>query len=183
VALGAPLSLVGALTGSGAPGSAIVLQQNPFPFTGGFQIVGNAGLVSPTGTFRFDLPSLAVTTEFRVVGVGPGEPVVSPTLTEFVQLAVTLSTTGRYIHGAYSTVFSGLIRPAQVGARVSIQRLVAGRWLLVAATSSRAAGPGSSVYTMGLHLRHSGLYRALAGAVEGGHVPSTSPPMAVHMGG
>jgi hypothetical protein len=182
--LGGPLSILGAIHGTGGAGSAVVLQANPFPFTGGFQIVGSPGLASAAGTFEFDLPSVPVTTEFRVVGVGSGQPLVSDTLTEFVQVAVTMTVT-RGSRGGSGTALtiSGLIRPAEVGARVSLQRLVGTRWMLVAATRSQPAAIESSSYAITLHPTHSGLYRVFATSVEGGHLANTSQAIVVHVHG
>jgi len=177
-------SIVGSIHGTGGAGSAVVLQANPFPFTGGFQIVGNPQLASATGTFQFDVGSVPETTEFRVVGVGSGQPLVSDTLTEFVQLAVTM-TVARGSGGGTGTAigFSGLIRPAEAGSRVSVQRLVGSRWMLVAATRSQPAATDGSSYAITLHLTHSGLYRVFAASVEGGHLANSSLPTSVHVHG
>ena len=116
VALGSPMSVVGTLTGSGAVGSAVVLQQNPFPFTLGFRILGSPGLVAADGGFEFEGIVPSVTTQYRVVSVGPGQPVVSATLTEFVHLAVTMTVTRRRTHvGDPQADFSGLITPPRSG--------------------------------------------------------------------
>lgn len=180
--LGGPVSIVGTIHGTGGGGSAVVLQANPFPFTGGFQIVGSPGLASPIGTFAFTVPSVPVTTEFRVVGVGSGPPLVSDTLTEFVQLAVTMTVTRASTSPTSTAVsISGQIRPAEVGARVSVQRLVGARWMLVAATRSQPAAIESSSYAITLHPTHSGLYRVFATSVEGGHLANSSQPMTVHV--
>lgn len=184
VTVGSPMSAVGTITGSDAAGSAVILQQNPFPFTTGFRIVGSPSLAGPTGGFQFAPLTPTVTTQFRVVSVGPGPPVVSATLTEFVQLAVTMTLVREASpSGPPAAAFSGLITPAQTGGRVSVQRLAGGRWRLVAATRSRPAASGISTYSMTLRLRHSGLYRAFAAPVEGGHVANVSPPVLVHVSG
>ncbi|MEA2299879.1 MAG: hypothetical protein QOE44_414 [Solirubrobacteraceae bacterium] len=184
IALGSPMSVVGTLTGSGAVGSAVVLQQNPFPFTTGFRIFGSPGLVAADGGFQFEGIVPTVTTQYRVVSVGPGQPVVSATLTEFVHLAVTMTVSRRRTQvGDPQADFSGLITPAQVGARVSVQRLVGKQWWLVAATKAHQASPGLSSYTLPVRLRHSGLYRAAAASVEGGHLANVSPPVLVHVSG
>jgi hypothetical protein len=182
VALGSPMSLVGTLTGSGAAGSAVVLQQNPFPFTSGFRILGSPSLVGPDGGFQFERLTPTVTTQFRVVSVGPGPPVVSAPLTEFVHLSVTLSVARRHSRpGDPSADFSGLIAPAQVGARVSVQRLIGSRWWLVAATRSRPAAAGLSSYDLPLSLRHSGFYRVSASSVEGGHIANVTQSVLLHV--
>jgi hypothetical protein len=180
--LGVPITVAGAIVGTGASGSAVVLQQNPFPFTGGFELVGSPGLASATGTFSFQIPSVPVTTQFRVVSVGPGQPLVSDTLTEFAQIAVTVNVTrGPTRSGNPSATFAGLISPAQPGGRVSVQRLVGGRWVLVAATQAHAATAAASAYAITLHPTHSGSYRVFAASVEGGRLPSATPPTTLHV--
>jgi hypothetical protein len=173
-----------AIDGTGDAGSAVVLQADPFPFTTGFQIVGDPGLATATGGFAFDVGSVGVTTEFRVVGVGSGQPLVSDTLTEFVRVAVTMSVTHSQARGGAPEIsVSGAIRPAEVGARVSVQRLVGGSWMLVAATKSAAAASDSSAYAITLHPLHSGLYRVFEASVEGGHLSNCSASMTVRVHG
>ncbi len=182
VAFGAPVSLSGTLSGSGADGRLVLLQANAYPFTGGFQNVGNPQLTSPSGTFQFNLISLPVTTQFLVVTLGPGQP-VSATLTEYVELTATMQASLRHTsHGYVSATFSGLISPAEVGGRVSVQRLVGGQWRLLTATTSVPATVGSSAYSMTLRLRHGGYYRVFAAPIEDSHVASASQPMLLHIG-
>jgi hypothetical protein len=179
VSLNTPLAVVGTLTGVGATSSLVVLQARPFPFIAPFEVVGSPGMTFPGGGFQFSLPSLAVTTQLRVVGIGPGEPIVSPTVTEFVQVAVTMSVGKRT--ATRRRMFSGVIVPAQSGARVSVQRFIGNRWVLVAATAARATATGISSFALPLRIRHSGLYRAFAAAVEGGHVSGASQATIVHV--
>jgi hypothetical protein len=184
VTLGSSIGVVGTLTGSDAPGSAVVLQQNPFPFTTGFRILGAPCVVAADGGFQFDGIVPTVTTQYRVVSVGPGPPVVSTPLTEFVHLSVTIAVLRRHTSpGNPSAEFSGLIAPAQVGARVTVQRLIAGVWWLVAATKAHAAASGLSSYFLPLHLRHSGFYRVSAASIEGGHLANVSQPVLIHASG
>jgi hypothetical protein len=116
-----------------------------------------------------------------VLGAGTSAAVVSPTLTEYVGLAVTMHTTShRTRTGSFSLHFSGLIAPAEVGARVSLQRLAAGRWERVTSTSARASSGGSSSYSATLRRRHGGFFRIHVTPVEGGHVAGLSPARLVH---
>ncbi len=116
------------------------------------------------------------------MGVGSGQPLVSDTLTEFVQVAVSMTVTrGASRGGAGAVTMAGQIRPAQVGARVSVQRLVGTRWMLVAATRSQPAAIESSSYSITIHPTHSGLYRVFASTVEGGHLANSSLPVTVHV--
>jgi hypothetical protein len=176
------VSVVGNLSGTGAAGRQVILQQNPFPFAG-FMNVGNTQLTSPTGGFQFNLLSLPLTTQFRVVSVGPGQLVVSQTLTETVAVAVTMHVSRTRVgRGVYNLRFSGAVRPAENGARVSLQRLVGSRWHYVRATNARPSGAASSSYTITLRRRHGGFFRVFVSPVEGAHVANASQPLVVHAG-
>jgi hypothetical protein len=183
VVYGGALAVVGTLTGTGAGNREVILQQNPFPFTQGFQNVGNPALTLANGVFTFQLTSLALTTQFRVVSIGAGSPVVSPTVTEAVGVGVSMHVRTRRIRpGSYTMRFTGTIAPAEVGARVSVQRLVGSAWRLVSATSARPGTGGTSSYAITLHRRHGGFFRVFVTPVEGGHVANFSQPMLVHAG-
>jgi hypothetical protein len=183
VVYGASLAVVGTLTGTGAGNREVILQQNPFPFTAGFQNVGNPALTLANGVFTFPVTSLALTTQFRVVSIGAGTPVISPTVTETVALAVSMHVRTRRVHqGSYTMRFTGTVAPAEDGARVSVQRLVGNTWRLVSATSARPGTSGTSSYAITLHRRHGGFFRVNVAPVEGGHVANFSQPMLVHAG-
>ncbi len=49
VSFGAAVTIQGTLSGTGNAGRAIVLQGNPFPFTAGFQDIGNTELTNAQG--------------------------------------------------------------------------------------------------------------------------------------
>jgi hypothetical protein len=183
VVSGAPVGVVGVLAGTGAAGRPVVLQANPFPFTAGFQNVGDPHLPMPNGAFQFTLLSLPATTQIRVASVGAGPPVVSPVLTEYVALHVIMHTARHRLHGgSFSVRFSGLVSPAEPGARVSVQRLVGSQWKFVRGTTAGAAGPTGSSYTVTLRRRHGGFYRVFVRPVEGGHVSGASQPVLLHLG-
>jgi hypothetical protein len=183
VGFGGSLSVVGTLRGTGADGRTVVLQQNPYPFPGAFATVGNPELTSPTGAFSFSLLSLPLTTQFRVATIGAGQVIVSPTVTETVAVGVTMHVTSHQTRtGSYSFHFSGSIGPAELGGRVSVQRLVAGQWRHVATTTARSSSAGASSYSKTVRRRHGGFFRVYVTPVEGGHVAGSSQPRLVHAG-
>ncbi len=183
MAFGAPVSLVGRLNGSAAGSRVVVLQQNPYPFTGGFHPIGNPQLTTADGALQFNLISLPVTTQFLVVTVGPGQP-VSGTLTVPVDLAVTAHVAVHPTRRDYSMApFTGLVNPVEIGARVSVERLVAGVWHFLVAISSGPATAAGASYAATLRLRHGGYYRVSVMPVEDSHVVGWSPPSLVHVSG
>jgi hypothetical protein len=180
VTSGAPLSLTGTITGTGAPGHAVALQQSPYPFTTGFQTIGNPQVTSATGGFQFNLPALAATTQFRAVGLGT-PAVTSPIVTERVALAVTMAVTVKRTRTrAHSFSFSGSISPAENGARVSLQRLVDGHWMRVTLTTADTSTTSNSSYSITLRRRHGGFFRVHVTPVEAGHVPGVSGAQLIH---
>ena len=101
-----------------------------------------------------------------------------------VELAVTsrvaVHPTGR---GYATATFTGEVSPAEIGARISVQRLVGAAWRLIVATYSHTGTGTASTYTATLRLRHGGYYRVFAAPVEDSHVASSGPGQTVHVSG
>src|SRR5207244_7291653 len=64
---GGPGVVQATLPGTDNGGPPVVLQANAFPFTVGFQNVGNPELTTATGSFSFPVLGMAAATQFRVV--------------------------------------------------------------------------------------------------------------------
>lgn len=183
VVFGSGLTVAGTVSGTGGGNREVILQANPYPFTAGFQNVGNPALTSATGSFAFNLLSLPSTTQFRVVSSGGGQAIGSPVTTEAVALAVTTRVSRhRTKPGSYTIRFAGAVAPAENGARVGLQRLVGRTWKFVKGTSA-AAGAGTSTYSVTIHAHHGGFYRVRALPVEGGHVTGYGPATLVRLAG
>jgi hypothetical protein len=184
VAAGGSLTVEGTVTGTGSGNREVVLQANPYPFTAGFQNVGNPVLTTATGGFAFNLLSLASTTQFRVVSIGAGQAISSPVTTEFVALGVTTRVSRhRTKPGSYTIHFSGTVSPAETGASVGVQRLVGHTWELVKRATATAGTGGTSAYSVTLHAHHGGFYRVRVLPVEGGHVIGYGTAMLVRLAG
>src|SRR5665213_2294069 len=63
---GSPVTVSGVLSGTGAADHGVVLQANPFPYTGGFKTIGNPELTDAAGHFAFAGVGLAANTQLRV---------------------------------------------------------------------------------------------------------------------
>jgi hypothetical protein len=87
VLYGGAVTVQGTLSGTGNGDREVVLQADQFPFTAGFQNIGNPELTSTTGSFSFPVLGLAVTTQFRVV-TSTSPPVISPVAVEGVAVRV-----------------------------------------------------------------------------------------------
>jgi hypothetical protein len=181
---GAAITVEGTVSGTGAGNREVILQGNPYPFTAGFQNVGNPALTSATGGFAFNLLSLPATTQFRVVSIGGGQAIASPVTTEYVAVGVsTRVTTHRTRTRSYTIHFTGNVTPAEVGARVAVQRLVGRTWKFVAGGNARSGSAASSPYSVTIHVHHGGFYRVRVLPVEGGHVAGYAPATLVRVAG
>jgi len=181
---GAGLTVEGTVTGTGSGNREVILQANPYPFTTGFQNVGNPALTTTAGGFAFNILTLPATTQFRVVSIGGGQAIASPVTTEYVALAVsTRITSRRKSRRSYTIHFTGRVSPAEVGARIAIQRLVGRTWKFVAGGSAKPGTPASSTYSVTIHAHHGGFYRVRVLPIEGGHVTGYGQATLVRVAG
>ena len=172
---GGTVMIQGTLSGTGNGGVAVVLQANPFPFTAGFQSVGNPELTLPDGSFSFPVLGLTQSTQFRVTTVAKS-PVVSPVALANVAVAINshLARTGRrHVVRIYGTV-----TPAEDGMQVGIMRIAHGRNLLVAGTLLHHHNSTSSTFSRLVRVRP-GVYRVLVRVTSGAQVSSYGPPLVV----
>jgi hypothetical protein len=178
VVFGSPFYVEGTLSGTGGANHAIVLQANPFPYTGGFKTVGNAELTSSTGGFSFPYLGLTENAQLRVVTVGL-PVVVSPEVPEKVAVRATV-----HVHPAkrrgYVRLY-GTVAPAEAGALVGFQLLKPGHASInQGGTVVKAATATSSSFSGFMRLRHPGLYRALIKVTnDGAHVSNYSVPILI----
>jgi len=151
-------TLFGNLSGTGNAGRPVVLQANPFPFSGFFD-AGNSQNVDRQGNFSFPVLDLPVTTQYRVAL--PDKPkILSPVITVSVQVKVRTSARRKVRRGRKVT-FKGTVSPANDRAPVSIQRRFHGVWVTVARTRARDGSATSSRYRRRVRVRRSGRYRVL----------------------
>jgi hypothetical protein len=178
VVFGSPFFVEGTLAGTGGANHAIVLQANPFPYTAGFQTVGNPELTNATGGFSFPYLGLLDNAQLRVVTVGL-PVVVSPTVLESVAVKATFHVHSTKRRG-YVRLY-GTVTPAEVGAQVGFQLLKPGHASInQGGTSVKAGSATVSSFSAVVRVRHPGLYRALIKvAADGAHVSSYSPPVLV----
>jgi hypothetical protein len=177
VTFGAAFLLEGTLSGTGAGGRAVLLKANPFPYTGGFKQLGNRQVTSPTGTFSFFVPGLALNTQLRVFAAG--KPAISsPVLLESVAVRVAFHVRHTRRRG-YARMF-GTVAPAEVGALVGFQRLKPGhRSVNEGGTVVIAGTPAVARFSRVVHIRHHGLFRALVKTSDPSHVSGYSAPILV----
>jgi hypothetical protein len=171
VPLGDPVTVEGTLSGTGNGGTVVQLQENPFPYTGGFVDVGNPELTLANGTFVFNVLSMTQNTQFRVVS----GTVVSTEVVVGVSVGVTMQAHAAGTRRHPSIRFSGLIAPAEPSARVAIERLVGATWKVVGGTVAHATAVNGEVsYSTTVRVNKGGFFRALVLPVEGAHVSGYS---------
>jgi hypothetical protein len=175
VLFGGLVTVQGTLSGTNNGGRTVVLQGDTFPFTAGFQNVGNAELTTATGSFSFILTGLGTTTQYRVVTTTT-PAVVSPVAVENVAVQV-LSHIGRS-RLAHHIRFFGTVSPAEDGAQVAILRIVHGRGVLVAGTRLVHLSAGSSRFNRPVPTRR-GVYRVLVRVTNGAQLSNYGQPLVI----
>ncbi len=174
---GSPTMVVGSLGGTGSTNRAVQLQQKPWPYTAGWETVGNSQLTDAAGNFSFPLLALGDNSQFRITTTGD-KPVVSPVITADVRLAVTAKTRVRTVNRNARLRFSGIVRPAQVGTGVAVQRLssTGKSWRTVRGSKTRQDSVNFSRYATRARITRSGTYRVWvapsAGNLTGHYSPS-----------
>lgn len=162
VAPGGATTLGGQLTGSNSAGRDVVLQGNPFPYTQGFLNVGNAQVTDPAGNFAFNLLSVPVNTQFRVV-LAQRPEVTSPivVVAAALQVKTRVKKVDRH-RRSVSVRFRGGIRPQNDGGRVAIEKFRNNTWVEIAHTRAKDAGSSKSRFRTRVRIYRSGLFRAVA---------------------
>jgi hypothetical protein len=170
-AFGGPATLVGTVSGTGAAGRPVQIQQRAFPFAGGFANVGNALVTDAGGRFSMAVLALPVTTQFRA-RVTDRAGIVSAVLPVGVRAVVGTRVTSTSVRRGGRVHFSGTVRPSEPGRGIAIQKRRDGRWVTVAGTVARPGGAGFAVYGKTIRVRRGGLYRVFLGTGSGATVPN-----------
>jgi hypothetical protein len=178
VVFGSPFYVEGTLSGTGGANHAIVLQANPFPYTGGFKTVGNPELTNSVGGFSFPYLGLTENAQLRVTTVGL-PVVISPVVLETVAVRATFHVHSTKRRG-YVRLY-GTVTPAEPGAQVGFQLLKPGHASInQGGTPVKAATATSSTFSGFMRLRRPGLYRALIKVSDdGAHVSNYSAPILI----
>jgi hypothetical protein len=175
VTFGNSFLVEGVLSGTGAANHQITLQANPYPYMGGFKIVGNPEVASSAGAFSFPVLGLLANAQLRVVTTG-GPQVSSPVVQENV--AVRVSFHARRAQRRGFVRLYGTVTPAEAGARVGFQLLRPGhRSVNEGGTSLQAATTTVSTFSRVVRVPRPGLYRALVQITDGAHVSNYSAPI------
>jgi hypothetical protein len=177
VVFGSPFSVEGTLSGTGAANHEIVLQANPFPYSGGFKTIGNPEVTNSTGGFSFPFLGLTENAQLRVVTVGKPE-VSSTVVLEGVAVRVTFH--ARSVGRRGFVRLYGTVAPAEVGALVGFQLLRPGHVSVnEGGTAITASSPTISSFSRVIRIHRRGVYRALIEVPAGAHTSSYSYPILI----
>lgn len=174
VTYGEPFLVEGNLSGTGGGNREVRLEANPFPYLGGFRVLGNPEVTTGAGGFSFPVLGLLENAQLRVVTVG-GTLVTSPVLVQSVAVRVVFHAHRTRRRGRVRLY--GTVTPAEVGALVGFQLLRPGRSVNQGGTSVKAGTTTVSRFSRVVHIRHPGVYRALVKIADGAHVSAYSPPI------
>ncbi len=170
-AFGGATTLVGTVSGTGAAGRPVQIQQRAFPFRGGFANTGNALVADAAGRFSMVVLALPLTTQFRA-RVTDRAGVVSPVLAVGARAIVGTRVTSTRVRRGGRVHFSGTVRPSEPGRGIAIQKRRDGRWIPVAGTVTRPGGAGFGIYGKTVRIRRGGLFRVFLGTGSGATVPN-----------
>jgi hypothetical protein len=175
VGFGGTLTVQGTLSGTENSNRAVVLQADTFPFTLGFQNLGNPELTNAAGGFSFPVIGLTQATGFRVVTT-TNPPVISPFVGENVLVSVSAHVrgTGRPHHAR----FYGTVTPAEDGMKVGILKVVHGHYKLVGGTGLRHRNATSSQFSVKVPVSR-GIYRVLVSVTNHDQLSAYSGPLGI----
>lgn len=181
ITFGSTARIVGQVTGPGAVGMQVQLQENPHPYTGGFKDVGAP--INTDGGGKYNFPAQPSRhTRYQVVAKAK-PPVTSPVAQVLVRSRVSFTVSDSRIRRGQRVVFKGSVAPAHVGSSVSIQRRTStGSYKTIARATLGAASGGRSVYSTRLRVLSAGTYRVLH-AADADHARGTSARRSIRLGG
>jgi hypothetical protein len=175
VAFGGTTTIQGTLSGTANASRAVVLQANAFPFTAGFQSIGNPELTTSTGGFIFTVPALTQSTQFRVFTT-TNTPVISAVATESVAVRVS-SHVARTKRRGFVRIY-GTVTPAVNGAQIGMLRIAQGHGILAGGTIAKPLNATSSQFSRVVRVQK-GAYRVLAKVAPGGVVSAYGTPLLI----
>jgi hypothetical protein len=174
---GVATTISGILTGPDSANREVTLEQNPFPYTGGFKSTGLTVRTSATGAYSIAV-SPAVNTRYRVVTTEK-KPTTSPEVTVRVRVKVTARVSDSTPSIGQRVRFAGTVLPGHDGKVAKIQRRTSsGGWRTVAQTTLVAASPvgttSRSKYAKRVRVNSTGVYRVRVAPGDGDHIAGNS---------
>ncbi len=172
---GGTSTVQGTLSGTENGDREVVLEANSFPFSAGFQDVGNPELTTAGGSFSFPVLGLTQVTQFRVA-TNTTPPVLSPVAVESVAVLVDAHV-GRARRRHFARIY-GTVTPAEDGMQVGILRIAHGHGVLVGGTALRHRSAASSAFSRVVPVER-GVYRVLVRVTNGAQISNYSQPLVI----
>lgn len=174
---GRATTIAGQVTGPQNAGVEVTLEENPYPYTGGFKSTGRTATTNPGGAYSI-VVNPTVNTHYRV-SAKTKPPVTSPEVAVTVRVKVTLRLSDRTPRAGQRVRFSGTVTPAHDGKVARIQRRTStGAWRTVARVTLVPATPLNGVarskFAKRLRINRSGTYRARVTPADGDHAAGSS---------
>jgi hypothetical protein len=175
VPFGGSVTIQGTLSGTGNASRSVVLQENAFPFTAGYQSIGNTELTTATGEFKFVVQALTTTASFRVF-TPTSTPVISPATG--VNVAVRVSShVARTKRRGFARIY-GTVTPAVNGAQVGMLRIAQGHGILAGGTIAKPKDANSSQFSRVVRVKK-GAYRVLVKVAPGAVISAYGTPLLI----
>jgi hypothetical protein len=180
VAFGLATTLAGQLAGTGGGGRTIQVQQNAFPYTGGFVNAPISPVVTgPDGGFALTYAGLLVNTQVRVTTTSGAKITSAPIIVGVSPKVRTAVSTKRPRRNTFVR-FAGTVTPSWVPAQIAIQRRsTTGTWITVAGNVTRSDGASRSRYAKSARIRSAGTYRVFVGLLDSKYAPSVGPSIRI----
>jgi hypothetical protein len=173
VTFGRSVTITGSLKGAGA-GTSIELQQNPYPYSGGFKATGKTTVTDAQGNYTFAGVMPQLNTQYRVEAK-TSPPSQSGNALVQVRLRVSFKVSDSTPARGQMVRFSGTATPAHDGKQVLIQKKSStGAYRTVSSTTLLDNGTASSKYSKRLKIRRSGTYRVVVVSGDQDHLNGTS---------
>jgi hypothetical protein len=168
------VTVLGRVGGTSVGGTPVALERQDFPFRAGYSQFGSTRTANRDGSFRFELPSVFVTTHLRVV-TRTKVVVSSPVRT--ASSALRVGARAQSV-GSRRARVQGSIWPLVPAGRVSLQkRSPRGHWSTVRRHAARRLDANRSRYSFSVKRakKRASTYRVVVLARDGGaHVPGKS---------
>jgi hypothetical protein len=158
ITFGQATTISGKVKGPPSGPISVTLQQNPYPFTDGFEEAGTT-LSANNGNYAFSGLRPGLNTRYRAATLVP--PDTSSEVEVQVRIKVVLRLSDRTPSAGQRVRFFGTAAPQHDGRTVRIQRQTpTGGWTTVARTRLQDAGDERSKFGRRMRVRRDGVYRA-----------------------
>jgi hypothetical protein len=174
---GRTTAVAGQLTGPNNANVQVTLEENPYPYTGGFKATALSTTTNATGGYTI-AAAPGANTHYRVTAKAK-PPVTSPEVAITVRPKVTLRLGDTTPRRGQRVRFSGTVTPAHDGKVARIQRRTRTGWTTVGRATLVAGTPVNGVarskFARRVRISRSGTYRVRVTPADGDHAAGTSP--------